>query len=59
MEFSSAVAKAQAKNMMSHFYGQSKNTDILSSNLNFSFSYLNQISLSYGDQIGVGGRTRE
>jgi len=31
MEFSAFVAKAQAKNMMSHFYAQSQNKDILGS----------------------------
>jgi len=59
MEFSASIAKAQAKNMMSHFYAQSQNKDILGSVPNFSFSYLNQIALSYGDQAGIGGRERD
>ena len=59
MEFSAFVAKAQAKNMMSHFYAQSQNKDILGSVPNWNFSYLNQISQSYGDQVGIGGRERD
>jgi hypothetical protein len=58
MEFSALVAKAQAKNMMSHFYGQSQNNDMLNATNNFTFSYLNHISDAYGDQAGIGGKER-
>jgi len=55
MEFSALVAKAQAKNMMSHFYGTNQGTDVLNSTTNFTFSYLNKISEAYSDQSGIGG----
>jgi hypothetical protein len=55
MVFSSEVNTAQARNMMSHFYGMDKNTDISNSNNRFTFSYLNQISKNYGAMVGVGG----
>ena len=58
MVFSSEVNTAQARNMMSHFYGMDKDTDISNANNRFTFSFLNQIAKSYGSVVGVGGNTR-